>query len=70
MGSNTVCANKFASQPAIWQISKTEGRSYYVGVKVDHLGNNFEVNLSSFENSFSAAANYSRLYESGGGSGG
>ena len=45
MGSNTVWANKFASQVAIWQISKTEGRSYYVGVKVDHLGNNSEIHL-------------------------
>ena len=35
-GANTVWANKFASRLAIWQISKTEGLSHYVSVKVDH----------------------------------
>ena len=70
MGLNTVWAEKFASQLANWQILKSEGLSWYVGGGTDHSDNNFESHLSSFENSFSAAANYSPPSESSGGGGG
>ena len=70
MGLNTVWANKFAGQLATWQASKPEELSWYVGGETNHLGNNFEGHLSSFENSFSAAANYSPASESSGEGGG
>ena len=66
MGLNTVWANKFAGQLATWQASKPEELSWYVGDETNQLGNDFEGHLSSFENSFNAAANYSPPSESSG----
>ena len=70
MGLNTVWADKFANQLATWQISKTEELSWYVGGETNLLDSDFENHLSSFENSFSAAANYSPPSESSGDGGG
>ena len=70
MGLNAVWANKFAGQLANWQTSKTTELSWYVGGETNDLGNNFEGHLSSFENSFSAAAKYSPPSESSSGGGG
>ena len=70
VGLNTVWADKFAGQPAIWQISKTEELSWYGGGETSFLNIYFENHLSSFENRSSATEKYSPPSESASGDGG
>ena len=65
MGLNTVWADKFSRELALWANVSTTGTSEH-----STSFTNFENSISSFETDFSGAANYTPASSSDGGGGG